>query len=139
MSSNTSICPKCGSGKVRIQMVDSDDARAECTNCDWVGTRKDAVSVELPKNPFSLDVDQDRALEIAKQISIEFLHQLYQHASQPIGLALILSGMVGRKDTQGLTRLLRAACLGAHKAALEEAEAIGKEHRQMAVLSKNSS
>lgn len=139
MSTTTNICPKCGSGKVSIQMMDSDDARAECMNCGWVGTRKDAISVELPENPFSLDVDPDRALEIAKQISSEFMHRLYQHVSQPIGLALIESGMVGRKDTQSLTRLLRAACLGAHKAALEEAEAIGEEHRQMAVLSKNSS
>ena len=118
-----------------MEMVDSDEARAECMDCGWVGMRKDTIAVEMPSNPLSFEIDQDRALEIARQIAIDFMRLLYKHASTPIGLCLIESGMVGRKDTAGLTRILRAACLGAHKAALNEAEAIASEHRAEALLS----
>jgi hypothetical protein len=93
------------------------------------------MSVPLPSNPLSFSIDEDRALEIARTIAIDFMRMLYQHASKPIGLCLIESGMVGKLDTASLTRILRATCLGAHKAALEEAEAIAAEHKAEALLS----
>lgn len=135
LSKTTSVCPKCGSGKVAIEMVDSDDAGAECMSCGWKGVRSGTMIVPLPANPLSFSVDEDRALEIARQIAIDFMRMLYQHASQPIGLCLIESGMVGQRDTVNLTRILRATCLGAHKAALDEAEVIAAEHKAEALLS----
>lgn len=60
---------------------------------------------------------------------------LYQGASQPIGQCILQAGLVGRQDHKTLARLLRAACRGAHRATLEEAEAIAKEHKDRRQLS----
>ncbi len=49
------------------------------------------------------------------------------YAAQPLGLAMIQSGMVGQKDKKSLTRMIRAATLGAFKATLDEVEKIQKE------------
>jgi hypothetical protein len=91
--------------------------------------------VPLPANPHSLEVDQDRALEIAKHMSEQYMKLLYQSASPIVGQCILQAGLVGKKDTKNLTRMLRAACRGAHKATLDEAEAIAKEHKETRLLS----
>lgn len=89
----------------------------------------------MPENPHSLEVDQDRALEIAKHMSEQYMKLLYSGASQAIGQCILQAGLVGKRDSKALARLLRAACRGAHKATLDEAEAIAKEHKKSELLS----
>ncbi|MHC4507734.1 MAG: hypothetical protein ACYTAO_02085 [Planctomycetota bacterium] len=93
------------------------------------------MAVPLPANPHSLEVDQDRALEIAKHMSEQYMKLLYQGASQVIGQCILQAGLVGKQDSKSLARMLRAACRGAHKATLDEAEAIANEHKQNRLLS----
>jgi hypothetical protein len=100
-----------------------------------MGNEAQLVAVPIPKNPLSLEIDQDRALEIAKHMSEQYMQLLYQGASESIGACILQAGLVGRKDTKSLTRLLRAACMGAHKATLDEAEKIAEEHKQERLLS----
>jgi hypothetical protein len=99
-------------------------------DCGWIGQRPQLIAVPLPTNPLSLEINQDKALEILKHMSEQYMKLLYQSASKAIGQSILQSGLVGRSDTKNFTRLLRAACLGAHKATLEEAEAISKEHKE---------
>jgi hypothetical protein len=93
------------------------------------------VAVPLPSNPLSLEIDQDRALEIAKHMSEQYMKLLYQGASPAIGQCILQAGLVGKQDSKSLARLLRAACRGAHKATLDEAEAIAQEHKKEGMLS----
>jgi hypothetical protein len=92
------------------------------------------VAVPLPKNPNSLEIDQDRAMEVAKHMSEQYMKLLYATASQTIGVCILQAGLVGKKDSVNLARMLRAACRGAHKATLDEAEAIAKEHKEKGML-----
>lgn len=93
------------------------------------------MRVPLPSNPHSLEIDQDRALEIAKQMSRQYMELLFRGASETIGQCILQAGLVGKRDTKSLARLLRAACLGAHKATLDEAENIAKENKERGMLS----
>lgn len=89
----------------------------------------------LPKNPHSLDIDPDRAMDIARHMSEQYMQLLYQGASQSIGQCILQAGLVGKRDTKHLARMIRAACRGAHKATLDEAEAISKEQSKSRLLS----
>lgn len=123
-----SLCPKCGSGKTELGDLVGDDMKATCTNCGWEGTHKDLISAEDAKEANLGELTQpDQALGIAEEVSKAYMNLLAQHAGQPIGLAMVSAGIVGLKDGKRLARLIRAACLGAHKATLEEVEDIQKE------------
>lgn len=111
------------------------DGNYECMDCGWKGNAKQLVAVPLPENPLSLDIDQDRALDIARSMSEQYMRLLYEGASQAIGQCILQAGLVGKQDTKNLARMLRAACRGAHKATLEEAEAIAQEHKKTRMLS----
>jgi hypothetical protein len=128
----TLVCPECASGKV---VIDEDSNKADCQDCGWVGVPKNLISVPMPLSGESLAIDPDRALEIARKMSERYMELLYKVAAKPIGNCIFNVGLVGRKDTEGLTRLLRAACKGAHKATLEEAENISKERSGSKILS----
>jgi len=72
-------------------------------------------------------MSQDRALEIAAAISKEFMEAIYLNVSPVIGKAILDADLVGVKDSNNLTRLIRAACLAAHKGTMEEVEKITSE------------
>ena len=69
----------------------------------------------------------DSALSIVKEVSQEYFQCLAQYAGQHIGKALVRSGMVSVQDTKALSRLIRAACIGAHVGTLNELEDIQKD------------
>lgn len=131
---NAKLCPKCGSGKVEIKGSSlGTSSVAKCQNCDWEGQEKDLVVYALEQvvnrelTAADLIGAPDAATAIAMMVSKEYMNKLAAYASQPIGLAMIESGLIGQKDVATLSRLLRAACLAAHKATLEEMSAIQKE------------
>lgn len=129
------MCPVCGSGKVAKTPEGRDNGLIECQDCDWRGGEAQLVSVPLPADELSLDISDDRALAIARHMSEQYMRLIYSDASQVIGSCILRAGLVGKRDTKGLTRLLRAACTGAHKATLEEAEKISSEYKSSRVLS----
>lgn len=66
---------------------------------------------------------------------MQYMKLLYAAASQVIGQCILQAGLVGRRDTKNLARMIRAACRGAHKATLDEAEAIAEETLKGQILS----
>lgn len=119
------VCPECGSGKIDVgSQIVTDQAPAKCTACGWTGNFGQLIGAVAPATD---DLNPDVALGIAAEVSKLYMNMLAQHAGQPIGLAMVQSGVVGVKDSEALTRLIRAACLGAHKATLEEVEVMQKE------------
>lgn len=119
----THVCPECGSGKVEISgSIITDTALAKCSACGWEGTKEKLISAFVPNLPG--DLSQDAALSIAQEVSDLYMKLLAQYAGHQIGLAIVQSGIVGVHDKDSLTRLLRAACIGAHKATLEEVESM---------------
>jgi hypothetical protein len=128
---NLHVCPECASAKVELGDLVGDEMEATCSNCGWKGKHKDLIGAGAKENQIvqgamSID-DPSVALAIAKEVSVSYMRLLAKHAGQAIGLAMVQSGMVGAKDPQSLTRLIKAACGGAHKATLEEVENIQKE------------
>jgi len=124
MENVTYVCPGCGSGH-----LDVSDNGARCLDCNWYGTEKGLVAVHVPNFNSSIIVEGvDNLLKVAEEISRSYLSLLAQHASKEIGFCMIRSGLV-RADRDGkfLAALIRAACLGAHKATLEEVERIANE------------
>lgn len=113
------ICPQCGSAKVEASVVVGGEARATCSNCGWLGKRKDLLN----------SGDVPSALEIAESVALEYLRLLAKLVGQPMGLAMVQAGIVGAKDSAVLGRLIKAGCKGAHKATLEEVEKIQEELR----------
>lgn len=123
-----SLCPKCGSGKTELGDLVGDDMKATCTNCGWEGTHKELLNAapEKEQAPGTI-IQPDQALGIAEEVAKAYMNLLAKHAGQSIGLAMVQAGVVGLKDSKRLARLIRAACLGAHKATLDEVEEIQKE------------
>ena len=120
---NVLLCPVCGSGKTQYQTALFDaEVTAHCTSCDWKGTKKDLVITEVKEE--SADPQLDAALAISQL----YFQQLAKTASKAIGLAIVESSLIGKKDTKSMSRLLRAACLGAHRATLEELAKIQTEN-----------
>ena len=56
----TTICPSCGSGKVR--RTQSDESYV-CDDCGWKGTKESLVSVKLPNDQHTLTIEQDQVVD----------------------------------------------------------------------------
>lgn len=132
------LCPECGSGKVEHKgpagSIITSDTQAVCNNCGWEGSFSDLVS-SVVEDEGGLTADQ--TLQIAESISQEYLRKISQYAAQQIGIAMVESGIVGTRNVDRLTKLIRAACIGAHKATLEEIERMQKEARSDAITAGN--
>lgn len=127
---NAWLCPKCGSGKVEVKSSSLGPRVVRCQSCEWSGFEKDLVAYDLDKARQGLDSGlSDAGTAIAMAVSADYMNRLAQFAAQPIGLAMVESGLISKNDTKVLARLLRAACLGAHKATLDELEQIQREHQ----------
>lgn len=129
---NAMLCPKCGSGKVQTSghLLEGAVHDAECSECGWRGKDNELVTYDLDKVRQGLDSGlSDAGTAIAMAVSADYMNKLAQFAAQPIGLAMVESGLISKNDTKVLARLLRAACLGAHKATLDELEQIQREHQ----------
>lgn len=112
----THLCPVCASGKVRAKSIIG--GQMECTDCGWLGKDTDLVIRPTDTAETSL---------VAEAVVREYMLCLSKYASVPIGQAMLDAGLVGRKDSKLMARLLRAAVSGAHRATLEEIEQIQKE------------
>jgi len=128
------LCPKCGSGKLDIQtpgvITAETQTLVECQSCGWKGKANELMAYPLDKVAEGLGSGlTDPATAIALEVSTNYMRLLAQHASQNIGLAMIEAGIISSKDGKSLARLLRAACLGAHAATLNELEKIQQEHQ----------
>lgn len=125
------VCPECASAKVELGDLVGDEMTATCSNCGWTGKHKDLIGAGAKANDIvqgSLSIDDPSlALSIAREVSVMYMRMLAKHAGQPIGLAMVESGLVGRQDSSNLARLIKAACQGAHTATLNEVEKIQKE------------
>jgi len=120
------LCPKCGSGKLEL-LHDV----ATCQACGEQTSMKELL-VAKPEAPESSIVEvlgtTDMALGIAQEIAKNYLLHLHKGAAKEIGKAMVNSGLVGGKENpKELGRIIRAATMAAHKATLEEMEAIQKE------------
>ena len=122
----TKICPQCGSGKVDQKV----GLPASCMDCGWLGDERNLVETALPTQENVLDISEDNALSIAKQISHHLLSLLAGTIAKPMGNCLIEAGLVSAKDTKNLARLLRAGCSAAHQGILQEADAISTEYQK---------
>lgn len=125
----TTLCPACGSGKI----AGSDPAH--CVECGWEGDDVHLLRAEMPLVGKMLDLNPDRAFLIAEQISKSLYVAVAKIASRHIGLAILSSGLCGKRDNHNLARLIKAGCGAAHQGILEEADAIAKEYSQKRVLS----
>jgi len=125
------ICPVCASAKVDSVRLVGRDIDAACSNCGWEGKYKDLIDAgikdrQIIENIVSVGADSI-ALKIVAEVSATYLTLLAKYAGRPIGLALMESGVVGRKDPASLARLIKAACEGAHRATLDEIEKMQEE------------
>lgn len=124
---STKLCPKCGSGKVVAQtepmISGGDPAEAHCDGCSWSGKASELM-VALQTKPAA---GIDPALHVVEEVAKTYLQLLAKDASKQIGLAMVSSGLVGLHDKTSLGRLVRAACLAAYYATLEEIEKMQKE------------
>ena len=122
------LCPECGSAKVEVEtlgviMGTDGRAKATCDSCGWAGLGKDLIQAEVPEKGMTQDAAHAIALEVAGAYQV----LLSQLAAQPIGLAMLQSGMVGVRDGKVLARLIKAATIGAHRATLDEIEKMQEE------------
>lgn len=110
------LCPECGSGK--INKLDVLSGVCRCDACEWAGKEADLVSSNIAGS--SLDV----AIAVAQTL----LLTITQHASIPIGQAMIEAGVLpASSSATTAARLVKAAMLGAHKAILDEVSKIQQE------------
>jgi len=126
------VCPECGSGKLEMGAVVSSDMAVKCLSCGWTGVHGDLMTTmadasKMMEKSQEVIGSPDLALGIAQEVAKVYLLLLSKMAAQPIGLAMIQAGIIGKEQPKELTRLIRAACLAAHKATLEEVELIQKE------------
>ena len=112
------VCPKCAGAKLTTIDLVASDVLVSCKSCGWRGKYKDLVTAEVK------DMEPEK---VAEDVSKEYLRLLAKYNGRPMGLSMIQAGIVGAKDPKYLSRLIRAACLGAHKATLDEIEKIQKE------------
>jgi hypothetical protein len=127
------VCPDCGSAKIELEgRILADDQNAVCTSCGWRGKKKDLLTpMRQEADTKAGDVmTPDQALYIAQEVAKDYMVRLAAYAAQPAGLAMVEAGIVGAKDKHRLGRLIKAAMKGAHKATLDEVEAIQKELQQ---------
>lgn len=125
------LCPKCGSGKTGISKSSKISEDAVCLACDWRGSKRELMVAEPDATEAQINEvlgTTDMALGIAHTISKQYLLALSEDVSRNIGIAMVRAGVVGGKeDPKDLGRIIRAATLAAHRATLEEIEAIQKE------------
>lgn len=129
------VCPECGSGKIKYSReVIGADVAVACLACGWEGVQGDLMTVAADKAKV-MEASQeifgtpDLALGIAQEVSKIYLVLISKLVAQPLGLAMIQAGVIGKEQPAELARLIRAACLAAHKATLEEIEVLQKEIR----------
>lgn len=123
------ICPLCMSSHLDLGnqtlVVDAATPRVvTCLNCKWQGTEADLIGIPdgLLAKHANDGLSPDQSLAIIEQMAQKFLIKLASTTGQNIGLALVEAGFVGLHDYLRLGRLIRAACLGAVRGALAEAE-----------------
>ena len=120
--SDIRLCPVCGSGKVQELELSADSLQdgtnARCVSCMWHGKLTETVS-----KPMELGQAED----IAAAVAAEYLRSLAVYAGVHIGRAMVAVGLVTTSEKQSLTRLIKAAVMGAHKATLDEIEKIQQE------------
>jgi hypothetical protein len=126
------LCPECGSGKIEMGSLVGEDLEATCQNCGWKGPHRDLIAApareeDLGRQSNIIYGTTDFTLGIAEEVSKAYMNLIAQHVARGLGLAMIESGLVGRQQPKELTRLIRAASLGAHAATLKEIEEIQKE------------
>lgn len=126
------VCPQCMSAHVECEdMVISgaSSCAARCLHCGWQGKDTDLIGIpdSMVAKHMGNALNPDQALAVLEQMTQHFLSSLASKAAQPIGLALVDAGFVGLQDKVRLGRMIRAACLGAVRGALAEAELIQKE------------
>jgi hypothetical protein len=98
-------------------------------DCNWEGEAKDLVAVSAQAVlRDQTDLSGDDALRIVEKIAHDYLVRLGKDASKPMGLAMVQSGLLPLNDSKLLARVIRAACLGAYRATLDEMEKIQKEY-----------
>ena len=122
------FCPKCGSGKVSLHdtsEMDISQGTASCMECSWEGKRTELLSGAVEGEGILRHPDD--ALEVVRAVAKQYFQALAENAGGPIGKALVKAGIVGIQDTKTLARLIKAACVGAHIATLNELEDIQKE------------
>ena len=123
---STKLCPKCGSGKIKndsMAIIEHPDEDVSCLSCGWSGQKQELMAA-LPVKP-AAGIDPN--FTVAEEVAKTYLSEIAKSCGQPLGIAMVLSGLVGTKDKMGLSRLIRAACLGAHRATLDEIEKMQKE------------
>lgn len=111
------VCPSCGSGKVLVE-----SSEAKCLACEWVGKSSEVLYTKV--NAKGLGA---ASLQITEAVAHAYLLELSKRAASHVGLSMVAAGLVSAKDTTNLTRLIRAATIGAHRATLEDIETIQKE------------
>lgn len=130
-----SVCPECGSGKIKYSSeVISADVAVACLACGWEGAHGDLMAMaadeaKVMEKSTEIFGTPDLALGIAQEVSKAYLILISKMVAQPLGLAMIQAGVIGKEQPKELTRLIRSACLAAHKATLEEIETMQKEIR----------
>jgi len=111
-----------------VSQLGSTHVLRDCKSCAWNGAESDLVEATIKPPPGLVGED---ALRIAQAVSEGLLHKLHAQAAAPIMRAIVSAGIVGPLDSSKvLTRVLRAAVIGAHKATLEEVEKIQTEKDQ---------
>ena len=125
----TDLCPSCGSGKIETVSGILGLGKCRCSKCGWEGNKKDliAISLETVMRRKGEINDSDVALTAAKEIASDYFVRLAQQAAFPIGKCIVDAGLVASSQKLVLTRLLKAACVGAFRATLEELEKVQKE------------
>ena len=126
-----SVCPQCASAKVASYDLSEDPGRHDprgivCLSCGWLGLPEKLLVAEESGEVIG---SVQQALDIAAEVASEYMKCLAKYAARPIGSAMVEAGMVGNRDTKSLTRLIKAACQGAHRATLNEVEQIQKEYQ----------
>jgi hypothetical protein len=110
------LCPQCGSGKV--SRVNPLGDTCKCDGCGWAGKERELMVTQIAQG----------AMDVAVAVAQQFLVQLTQEASLPIGRAMFRAGLIQRDtDSAIVGRLVRAAVTAASTAVLSEVDAIQKE------------
>jgi ribosomal protein S27AE len=124
------VCPNCGSAKIEDfhLQIETAEKRVQCLQCGWRGKDGELLTLDASQAAQG-GITTDAAMIISEKVAEDFLRFLAKDAGQQVGLAMVNSGLVGLKDAKKLARLIRAACLGAHKGVLDEINQIQEELR----------
>lgn len=112
----TSVCPSCSSGKVEPNRGEPLNHPYRCTDCGSTFVRP-----MVTDTGGALGEEQ----EIAEAVSAQLFRGLFPLAEH-LGRTARDVGLVGAHDSEALALIMRAGCIGAHRAMLLEAERIGR-------------